>query len=249
MMFRCSLHQLTLLVISFKLGETITLCGEPDPKRLRLTDGYEIALAVMEIPRTYKEAMASSQAPKWKEAIRRELRSHFRNHTWDAVRRPEGVREIGCKWVFDVKRDADGNIQRYKARLVAQGFRQVYGVDFWETYSPVASLNSVRAFLAFCCMRRYVIRQLDVETAFLNGKLEEDVYMRPPEGIKLPEGMICKLQRSIYGLRQAAAVWHNTIKGVLREMGFEQCRSDQCVFVRRDGEDSVFLVLWLNTLP
>ncbi|KAJ0392461.1 hypothetical protein P43SY_002015 [Pythium insidiosum] len=196
--------------------------GKPDPKRLRLTDGYEIALAVMEIPRTYKEAMASSQAPKWKEAIRRELRSHFRNHTWDAVRRPQGVREIGCKWV--------------------------YGVDFWETYSPVASLNSVRAFLAFCCMRRYVIRQLDVETAFLNGKLEEDVYMRPPEGVKLPEGMICKLQRSIYGLRQAAAVWHNTIKGVLREMGFDQCRSDQCVFVRRDGEDSVFLVLYVDDL-
>ncbi|OWZ13372.1 polyprotein [Phytophthora megakarya] len=122
--------------------------SEPDPKRLRLTDGYEVALAVRKIPRAYAEAMKSPCAAQWEEAIRRELRSHFSNHTWDAVRRPFGAKVIGCKWVFGIKRDGEGNIVRYKARLVTQGFHQRYGVDYWDTYSPVASLNTGRVFLA-----------------------------------------------------------------------------------------------------
>ncbi|KAI9914475.1 hypothetical protein PsorP6_007393 [Peronosclerospora sorghi] len=192
--------------------------SEPDPKRLRLTDGYEIALAVMEFPRMYKQAMASHEAAEWNEAVCPEIRSHFRNHTWDTIHRPDDVRLIGNKWVFDVKRDADGNIVRYKARLIAQGFRQVYGIDYWETYSPISSLNSVRAFLALRCQRGYAIRQLDVETAFLNVLLDENKFMRPPEGIRLPDGMICKLRCRIYGLKQAASMWHKTILSVLKSM-------------------------------
>ena len=115
--------------------------SEPDPKRIRLTNGYDIALAVKEIPRTYQESLASPDAATWKKTIDREISSHSPNYTWDDVRRPHGARVIGSKWLFDVKRDAAGNVVRYKARLVAQGFRQVYGFDNWETYSLVASLN------------------------------------------------------------------------------------------------------------
>ncbi|OWZ15333.1 polyprotein [Phytophthora megakarya] len=160
----------------------------------------------MEIPRTYGEAKTSPCAVQWKEAIRRDLRSHFSNHTWDAVRRPFGANVIGCKWVFTMKRDGEGNIVRYNARLVAQRFHQRYGVDYWDTYSPVPSLNTVRVFLAMCCQRGHLIRQLDVKTAFLNGDLEETVFMRAPEGINLGEDIVCQLRRSIYGLKQAAAV-------------------------------------------
>ncbi|DAZ93339.1 TPA: hypothetical protein N0F65_010805 [Lagenidium giganteum] len=165
----------------------------------------------VDIPRTYAEAMQSPHAKELKEAIRRELRSHHTNPTWEALRRPDGVKVVGCKWVFAVKRDANGNVTRFKARLVAQGFTQTFGVDFKETYSPVASLNSIRTLLALCCQRKYKIKQFDVETAFLNGKLEE-VFMQAPEGTDIQPGMVCKLNKSIFDLQQAGAVWYKTIR-------------------------------------
>lgn len=137
----------------------------------------------------------------------------------------------GCKCFFAVKRDADGNIVRFKARLVTQGTRQTFGVDYWETYSSVASMNTVRVFLTMCCQKDFVIQQLDIETAFLNGSLKEKVYMYLPNEIHLNEDIICKLRHSIYGLKQAAAVWYRTIKQVLQSMGFVAWSSDSCMFV------------------
>ncbi|GMF27787.1 unnamed protein product [Phytophthora fragariaefolia] len=147
--------------------------GEPDPKRPRL-DEYEIALAAMDVPSSYKEAMASPEAKHWKEAIRQEIRSHVRNHTWDLLWCPHSAIVIGCKWVFAHKFDEKGNIVRYKDRLVALGCLQTCGVDYYYTYSPVASFNTVRVFLAVCCSMRLKTRQFDIETASLNGTLDED---------------------------------------------------------------------------
>ncbi|KAJ0412135.1 hypothetical protein ATCC90586_004055 [Pythium insidiosum] len=188
---------------------------EPESKRPRL-DEYEIALAADEVPTSYSEAMASPDAKQWKEAIRSEIRSHVQNHTWDMVRRPHGVKVIGSKWVFARKYDEHGNVVRHKARLVAQGFLQTQGRDYFDTYSPVASMNTIRAFLAVCCSRRLLVRQFDIETAFLNGELEEDVFMQPPEGVNVASNMVCKLRRSLYGLKQAAAVWYKTLRDVFR---------------------------------
>lgn len=165
---------------------------ERQNKRPRL-DEYEIALAATEVPQTNAEAMASPDAPKWKEAIRSELRSHIRNHTWDIRVRPRGMKVIGSKWVFSRKYDENGNVIRHKARLVAQGFLQTHGVDYFHTYSPVASINSIRVFLALCCSKGLKIRQFNVETAFLNGDLEEKVYMTPSAGIRVDDGMVCEL--------------------------------------------------------
>ncbi|GMF65420.1 unnamed protein product [Phytophthora lilii] len=203
---------------------------EPKPKRQRV-DEYEIALAATDVPQSYAEAMAAPEFQQWKEAIRREIRAHIRNHTWDVVRRPPGVKVIGFKWVFAHKFDETGQIVRYKARLVALGYLQTPGIDYFNTYSPVASRNTIRVFLAVCCNLGLIICQFDVETAFLNGDLEEDVYMAPPLGIDIPEGMVCKLRRSLYGLKQAAAVWFKKIRSVFISMGFMQCRADPCLFV------------------
>ncbi|GMF37440.1 unnamed protein product [Phytophthora fragariaefolia] len=146
--------------------------GEPDPKCPRLHE-YEIALAATDVPSSYKAAMASPEAKHWKEDIWQEIRSHVRNHTWDLLRRPHSSKVIGCKWVFAHKFDEKGNIVRYKARLVALGCLQTRGVDYFYTYSPVASSNTVRVFLAVCCSMRLEIRQFDIETAFLNGTLDD----------------------------------------------------------------------------
>ncbi|KAE8887010.1 hypothetical protein PF005_g31320 [Phytophthora fragariae] len=223
--------------------------GEPDPKRPRL-DEYEIALAATDLPGSYREAMSSPEAKQWKEVVRREIRAHIRNHTWNTVRRPHDVKVIGCKWVFAYKFDEHGNIVRYKARLVALGCLQTRGVDYYYTYSPVASTNTIRVFLSVCCNKRLKIRQFDIETAFLNGTLDEDVNMAVPQGVRADGGLVCKLRRSLYGLKQAAAVWFKTIRAAFVEMGFVQCRADPCLFVRlgKNGQSPVYIVLYVDDL-
>ncbi|GMF36192.1 unnamed protein product [Phytophthora fragariaefolia] len=222
--------------------------GEPNPKRPRL-DEYEIALAATDVPSSYKEAMASPEAKHWKEAIRQEIRSHVRNHTWDLLRRPHSAKAIGCKWVFAHKFDEKVNIVRYKARLVALRCLQMRGVDYYYTYSPVVSSNTVRVFLAVCCGMRLKTRQFDIETAFLNGTLDEDVYMAVPQGVRADGGLICKLRRNLYGIKQTAAVWFKTIRAAFIDMGFVQCRADSCLFVRtgKNGQspslgDAIFVL-------
>jgi hypothetical protein len=206
---------------------------EPESKRPRIDDEYEIASALSEVPRNYMEAMASVNADKWKEDVCMEIKSHVRNRTWDLVYRPTGVKVVGHKWVFAHKFGENGEIARYKARLVALGFLQMHGVDYMEMYSPVASTNTIRVFLSVCCQRQLHVRQFDIETAFLNGDLDETVYMSPPQSVDIPDRMVCRLRRSI---KQAANVC-SRIRSVLSSMGFTQCRSDPCLFIRHDPDD------------
>ncbi|KAL4283540.1 hypothetical protein GQ457_16G020210 [Hibiscus cannabinus] len=142
--------------------------------------------------------------------MRSEMDSMSENQVWTLVEPPEGIKPIGCKWVFKKKTDMDGNVQTYKGRLVTKGFRKIHGVDYDETFSHVAMFKSIQIFLAVAAFHDYEIWQMDVKTAFLNGKLEEDVYMTQPEGFVTPENArkVCKLQRSIYGLKQASRSWN-----------------------------------------
>nr|CCA18273.1 putative polyprotein [Albugo laibachii Nc14] len=148
--------------------------------------------------------------------------------TWIIINRPSGQKVIGCKWVFEIKRDEYGKVQRYKARLVAQGFRQKAGVDYSDTYAPVASTSSIRIFLGISVQLGYEIYQYDMDTAFLNGKLEEE--------------------RSLYGLKQASAVWYKTITNVFLILKFQQCKSDACIFVRRDQTNFAYIALYVNDM-
>ena len=141
------------------------------------------------------------------------------NQVWTLVEPPEGIKPIECKWVFNKKPDMDGNVQTYKGRLVAKGFCQIQGVDYDETFSPVAMIKSIRILLAIAAFHDYEIWQMDVKTAFLNGKLEEDVYMIQPEGFVTPENAtkICKLQRSIYELKKASRSWNLRFNDAIQE--------------------------------
>ncbi|KAK3125126.1 hypothetical protein QOZ80_7BG0600470 [Eleusine coracana subsp. coracana] len=182
----------------------------PEKFTLLTTGQRDILLLDNDEPKTYSEAMMGPDSEKWLGAMRSELESMRENQVWNLIDPPDGVKTIECKWVFKKKIDMDGNVHIYKARLVAKGFKQIQGVDYDETFSPVAMLKSIRILLAIAAFYDYEIWQMDVKTAFLNGNLSEDVYMTQPEGFVDPQNArkICKLQRSIYGLKQASRSWN-----------------------------------------
>ncbi|CAM8912947.1 unnamed protein product [Rhodiola kirilowii] len=154
---------------------------------------------------TYDEAIRSVEGPIWKEAIKSELDSIMQNHTWELVDIPHGCKLLDSKWIFIKKLKVDGTIQKYKARLVIKGYRQKEGLDYFDTFSPMTRITSIRMIIAIAALRNLEIYQMDVKTAFLNGDLEEEIYMEQPEGCRAPgqERKVCKLVKSLYGLKQA----------------------------------------------
>jgi hypothetical protein len=156
-------------------------------------------------PKTIAEAYSSPDADYWKEAMRSEIGSIMSNGTWEIVEHPYECKPVGCKWVLKKKLRSDGTIDKYKARLVAKGYTQKEGEDFFDTYSLVARLTTIRVLLSLAASHDLLIHQMDVKTAFLNGELEEEIYMDQPEGfvVKGQEGIVCKLVKSLYGLKQA----------------------------------------------
>ena len=155
-------------------------------------------------PTTYEEALEDVDVQEWKKAMDREMESMGSNSVWSLIEAPKRVKPIGCKWIYKRKRGPNVKAETFKARLVAKGYTQKEGINYDETFSPVAMLKSVRILLARKAALDYEIWQMDVKTAFLNGELEGDIYMQQPKGfIALgQEHMVCKLYRSIYGLKQ-----------------------------------------------
>ncbi|KAK8644626.1 hypothetical protein V6N13_123928 [Hibiscus sabdariffa] len=225
-------------------------CHELERYGFLVTTHGDVILVDQDEPKTYQEAVASPDFEKWLEAMRSEMGSMSENQVWTLVEPPKGIKPIGCKWVFKKKTDMDGNVQTYKGRLVAKGFRQIHGVDYDETFSPVAMFKSIRIMLAVAAFHDYEIWQMDVKTAFLNGKLEEDVYMTQPEGFVTPEnvGKICKLQRSIYGLKQASRSWNLRFNEAIQEFGFIRNEDEPCVYKKFSGSIVSFLILYVDDI-
>ena len=185
-------------------------------------------------PTNIEEAYSGEHSTEWKKATDSEFNSLIENDTWGLVTLPEGKNIVGSKWVFKVKRDENGYIQRYKARLVAQGFAQTEGVDYNEVFSPVVRNTTVRSLLAISNAKNWEVHQMDVKTAFLQGNLEEEIYMRQPDGYVREDNPdhVCKLKKSIYGLKQSARCWNIAIDTFLKSNGYKQMESDPCLYMK-----------------
>nr|ABA98225.1 retrotransposon protein, putative, Ty1-copia subclass [Oryza sativa Japonica Group] len=212
-------------------------------------DDYIVYL-VDDTPRTIEEAYSSPDADYWKEAVCSEIDSIMSNGTWEVVERPYGCKPVGCKWVFKKKLRPDGTIEKYKARLVAKGYTQKEGEDFFDTYSPVARLTMIRVLLALAASHGLLVHQMNIKTAFLNGDLEEEIYMDQPDGYVLEgqEGMVCKLLKSLYGLKQAPKQWHEKFDTTLTSVGFVVNEADKCVYYRYGGGEGVILCLYVDDI-
>ena len=201
-------------------------------------------------PQTFKEAMCLENSNEWEQAAKDEIESIVKNKTWTLVDLPPNRKPIGCRWIFKIKHNASGNVERYKARLVAKGYSQTHGIDYDETFAPVVKFSSIRILLAIAARHNLEIQQMDVKTAYLNRELEEDIDMRQPEGfIKVgEEHKVCKLQRSLYGLKQAGRSWYKKIDAYLEELGLKRSNLDNCVYHQKKGKDMLFIALYVDDL-
>uniref|UniRef100_A0A2N9EWS2 Protein kinase domain-containing protein n=1 Tax=Fagus sylvatica TaxID=28930 RepID=A0A2N9EWS2_FAGSY len=214
------------------------------PSHLRDFHCYT-ALATLHEPHSYREA---SSNPLWQAAMTEELDALSRTRTWDLVDLPPEKSVVGCKWVFKIKTRSDGSIERYKARLVAKGFTQEYGIDYEETFAPVARLSSVRTLLAVAASRQWKLFQMDVKNAFLNGDLSEEVYMQPPPGLSHPPDKVCRLRRALYGLKQAPRAWFAKFSSTISRLGFSISSYDSALFLRRTGKGTILLLLYVDDM-
>lgn len=208
---------------------------------------FTASLDTVTIPTTIEEALGH---PGWKQAVTEEMSALVKNNTWSLVTKPEHIIPIGCKWVFTLKYNSDGTLNRYKARLVAKGFTQSYGIDYVETFAPVAKLNTIRIIFSLAVNLDWKLIQLDIKNAFLNGKLKEQVFMDIPPGFESSQtvGKICKLNRSIYGLKQSPRAWFNRFTEVLLLYGFKQAQSDHTLFVYISGTVVIVLIVYVDDI-
>ena len=177
-----------------------------------------------------------------------ELDALFRNRAWDLVDLPPEKSVVGCKSVFKIKTRSDGSIERYKARLVAKGFTHEYGIDYEETFTPVARLSSVNTLLAVAASRQWKLFQIDVKNAFLNGDLSEEVYMQPPPGLSHPLDKVCQLRRALYGLKQAPRASFAKFSSTVSQLGFSISSYDSALFFRHTGKGTILLLLYVDDM-
>ena len=215
----------------------------------RAATKYSSYLVEAEDVLTYSQAVKSKDEEKWRVAIQKEMDSLAENETWELVPLPHGRKAVGCKWVFKIKTTPKGE-ERYKARLVAKGYSQIEGIDYEETYAPVIKFQSLRILLAVANEEGMDVHQMDVTTAFLYGELQEEIFMKQAEGQVKPgqEHLVCKLKRSLYGLKQSPRCWNQKMDRFLMTNGFHATKSDSALYVKGAGKDKIYVGLYVDDL-
>ena len=216
----------------------------------RFGERAQLATAILE-PQTYHEAITGPHARWWKLAIAKQLHDLMAAGTWILVDLPLGKRPITCKWVFKVKYNPDGTVDKFKARLVARGFSQAANIDFHETFAPTMRFESLRMLFAFCNKHGIPIEQMDVDNAYLNTLLKEVIYMWQPQGspeTNASRGKVLQLVKGLYGLKQSARLWNQQFAAAIRAMGFFPSHADSCVFFRNDKDGMAIIGLYVDDI-
>jgi Reverse transcriptase (RNA-dependent DNA polymerase) len=220
------------------------------------SDNCETAFAVstkdkkiiqIPIPKSYSAAVADPiYGPEWRAAIQEEIASLQANSTWVEEKVPKGTNLVSTKWVFTVKLQVDGTIERFKARLVARGFSQVYGEDYTETFAPTVRMDTLRIFLAIVAAEDLECRQYDIKNAFTESELQEKIYLSRPHGVPVRSGYALRILRSLYGLKQSARDWNLLAKEFLISIGFQQSLADPCLYVH--AKRGIILLLYVDDI-
>lgn len=226
------------------------------PPKWMLSGDYDLSThlafmagsSVNDTPMHYNDVSNFEDEAEWRKAIDSELNSLMKNETWIVVPSPKNVKLISSRWIFKKKPDADGNLTVYKARLVAKGFMQREGLDYFDTYAPVARLPTIRLLLSIGIKFNLYIDHMDVCTAFLNGDLSEEVYLKPPHGLEIDEHHVLKLQKSLYGLKQSPKCWNDKFHQCMIKFGFQRSSADPCLYMYFKGESFMYLVLYVDDM-
>ena len=200
-------------------------------------------------PECYDQVMQVEDSVKWESAMKDEMDSLMSNQTWELAELPPGKKALHNKWVYRIKEEHDGN-KRYKARLVVKGFQQKEGVDYNEIFSPVVKLTTIRLVLKIVAAENLHLEQLDVKTAFLHGDLEEELYMRQPEGFIKEDrkNLVCRLKKSLYGLKQAPRQWYKKFDSFMSSHGFTRCQADHCCYFKKFDNNFIILLLYVDDM-
>jgi histone deacetylase 1/2 len=205
----------------------------------------KVFLASIE-PTTVKSALAD---PNWLQAMQAEYKALMDNNTWSLVPLPPHRKAIGCKWIFRVKENPDGSVNKYKARLVAKGFLQTPGFDFTETFSPVIKPVTIRIILTLALTFHWTVQQIDINNAFLNGLLQEEVYMTQPSGFESSDKtLVCKLHKALYGLKQAPRAWYERLTHTLLQMGFVKSKCDPSLLVHHQNGACTYVLVYVDDI-
>jgi hypothetical protein len=199
-------------------------------------------------PTCFKEAI---QKKEWGDAMTEEYQSIIKNDVWEIVPRPNNKYVVSSRWLFKIKHAANGSIEKYKTRFVARGFSQKKGIDYEETFAPVARYTSIRTIIALAAKMKWKLHQMDVKTTFLNGVIVEEVYIEQPQEFFEVEDMkshVCKLKKALYGLKQAPRVWYGRIDNFLTSLGFTKSKVDSNLYFKVMNDEPVILLLYVDDL-
>jgi hypothetical protein len=198
-------------------------------------------------PKNFDE---SSKDVNWLKSMNEELDRIEKNNTWELVPKPADKNVIGSKWVFKIKMNEQGLIVRNKARLVCKGYAQVEGQDFDETFEPVARLEAMRMFISYVCHKNFKVYQMDVKSTFINGYLEENVYVEQPEGFLVTNNpnYVCKLKKELYGLKQAPRAWYHRLDKFLQDKEFKKGIVDSNIYIKFEGDDLLVVLVYVDEI-
>ena len=223
--------------IPFAMASYLNYQNVPPQSKTFLTH-----IQAITIPKNSHEALSNAQ---WKAAMDDEMKALLKNDTWEMVDLPREKKIVGCKWVYTLKYKSDGSLDRYKARLVARGYTQTYGIDYQETFAPVARINTNKILISLAVNLDWPLYRYDIKNAFLHGELNEEIYMNIPPGYegKMNEGKVCKLKKALYGLKQSPRAWFGRFTQAMKELGYKQCNGEHTLFFKTAPQKKITILI------